>query len=1019
MRSGPTVKLECGHVDPGPGAAKRVENAARGRLCRRHRVRTDYGGMFMSEPTLATTDTAQEERTPRAMLEVLWQEDTTALVLKRLPDGTIEAPPISAGRTAVFRADAGDLSLPARRLEVHELLELAESPPLSLDLGGTAVITFAVLDRARCAVDEGMVHPQLEPSLEGWHAFWGATLDVAADAELAQLADALPQIAADVFGGDRDEAVRDLYACAVDTIARDRLVAKRVRLGGDLLGRSSATTHLLDALTTADPQLPKATGYTGLERMLTEWVDGGLSSRPRAPWALTLHLDERIDEETDARHTMLELWLQAADDPTLGLPASMLWQNGADIFTFLRAGDPERALVRQLERIEPVLAEAGIAFPAEQPFSVAVEPDQVPDLLRNVVPALEEHGVPVLLPGEWMRETSRLRINLSASSPGPSTGLLGTAALAAFEWKLAVGDVELTEAELAELAAAKEPLLRAGGRWHMIRRGDIERALRFLDDRRKDDGSLIDLVRAISGVATDEVGLELGEVTLDPALSLLLGGGEDAHFKSLPAPDGMTEPLYPFQERGHGWLRLLSDRGIGAILADDMGLGKTVQAIAMLVSEREGAAQPGPTLVVCPMSVTRQWVREIERFAPKLRVHLHHGPDRLTSDRFLAVARARDVVVTSYDLATRDVETLARLPWHRVLFDEAQDAKNPNTKRARALRLIPARGRIAMTGTPIENRLSELWAIMDLINPGLLGSRERFAKTFARPIEAHGDARALERLRAMVRPFILRRGKDAPDVGLDLPAITVTKEYCTLTVEQAGLYQATIDRWLPRIAEHERAFDRRGAVLAMLGQLKQVCNHPETVLATGRQLAGRSGKLERLVELIRATPPGDRTLVFTQYPGFAQLAPHLADRLNRRVGFFHGGLQARARDELVAAFHEEEGPELLVVSLKAGGRGLNLPVANHVFHFDRWWNPAVEQQATDRVHRLGQLKPVFVHTLITQGTVEERIDELLEAKRELAEKVVEARADDWLADLDLDELRAAVALADTAYEEVA
>ncbi|MFN0152935.1 MAG: DEAD/DEAH box helicase [Gaiella sp.] len=957
----------------------------------------------------------------RPALEVLWQEDTTALVFTRTPDGKIGPPPSSAGRPATLRLAADQPGVPVRRFEAHELLALADSPPLSLDVGGTAAVAFAVLDRARCAVDEGLVHPQLEPSSEGWHAFWGATLDVTTDGELAQLADALPKVAADVFGGDADAAVRDLYACAVDTIARDRLVAKRIRLGGDLLGRTSAVTHLLTALTADDPQLPQATGYTGLERMLTTWVDSGLSARPRAPWALALHLDERLGEDDDGRHTVLELWLQAADDPTLGLPASLLWQGGADIFTFLRAGDPERALVRQLERIEPVLAEAGVAFADARPFSTALEPDQVADFLRTAVPALEEHGVPILLPGEWLRETSRLRVNVSASSPGlgHSSGLLGTAAVAAFEWKLAIGDVELSEEELAELAAAKEPLLRAGGRWHMVRRDDIERALGFIAARQNDSGSLVDLVRAISGVAAYEAGLELGAVSLDPALSLLLGGDEDARFEPIPAPDGMTEPLYPFQERGHGWLRLLSDRGIGAILADDMGLGKTVQAIAMFVSERAAGAEVGPTLVVCPMSVTRQWVRELERFAPALRTHLHHGPTRLHGERLLAAIGESDVVVTSYDLATRDVETLGALTWHRVLLDEAQDAKNPNTKRARALRLIPARSRVAMTGTPIENRLQELWAIMDVVNPGLLGTRDRFEKTFARPIEIHGDARALDRLRTMVRPFILRRGKEAPEVGLDLPAITVTKQYCTLTVEQAGLYQATIDRWLPRIAEHERAFDRRGAVLAMIGQLKQVCNHPETVLTTGRALGGRSGKLDRMVELIRQTPRDDRTLVFTQYPGFGQLAPYLEERLGRRVGFFHGGLLARARDELVAAFHEQDGPELLVVSLKAGGRGLNLPVANHVFHFDRWWNPAVEQQATDRVHRLGQQKPVFVHTLITQGTVEERIDELLEAKRELAEKVVEARPDDWLAELDLEELRAAVSLADTAYEEVA
>ena len=478
----------------------------------------------------------------------------------------------------------------------------------------------------------------------------------------------------------------------------------------------------------------------------------------------------------------------------------------------------------------------------------------------------------------------------------------------------------------------------------------------------------------------------------------------------------MTQPLFPFQERGHGWLRLLGDLGIGAILADDMGLGKTVQAIAMLTSEREqfGADAFGPTLVVCPMSVTRQWAREIERFAPSLRVHVHHGGERLSGaelDRRRPLERRRHHLVRHRHARHRRARGR---PWDRLLLDEAQDVKNPATKRARALRRLDARRTLAMTGTPIENRLDELWAIMDIVNPGLLGSRERFQRSFARPIEANGDTRALERLRAMVQPFILRRPKDSPEVELELPKITVTKEYCRLTLEQASLYQATVDRWMPRIEEHERSFGRRGAVLAMLSQLKQVCNHPEMVLATGRPLAGRSGKLERLVELLEAMPRDDKALVFTQYPGFDRLVPHLHERLGREIGFFHGGLPARQRDELVASFSAPDGPSVLVISIRAGGRGLNLPAANHVFHFDRWWNPAVEQQATDRAYRFGQHKDVFVHSLICTATLEERIDELLDSKRELAEKVVAGRADDWLGELDLDAIRAAVSLSDTA-----
>jgi SNF2 family DNA or RNA helicase len=406
----------------------------------------------------------------------------------------------------------------------------------------------------------------------------------------------------------------------------------------------------------------------------------------------------------------------------------------------------------------------------------------------------------------------------------------------------------------------------------------------------------------------------------------------------------------------------------------------------------------------------KQWAAEIERFAPSLRVLSHHGVARLKGDALVESVLKSDVVVTSYDIATRDNETLGLVEWDRLLLDEAQDIKNPVTKRARALRLLRAKRRVAMTGTPIENRLGELWAIMDIVNPGLLGSRVSFDRAFARPIETFNDEKALERLRAIVQPFVLRRAKDAPEVELELPPITIEKDYCRLTVEQASLYQATVDRWMPRIEEQRDSFGQRGSVLAMLSQLKRVCNHPELLLPTGEALDGRSGKLDRLVELLRLVPAGDKALVFTQYPGFDRLVPYLTEQLGKPVGFFHGRLSARQRDDVLRSFETPEGPSVLVISIKAGGRGLNLPAANHVIHFDRWWNPAVEQQATDRVHRVGQHKPVFVHSLICVGTLEERIDQLLESKRELAAKVIHAGSEDWLGELDLGAIRAAVAL---------
>jgi SNF2 family DNA or RNA helicase len=944
-------------------------------------------------------------------LELLWQDDASALAVLRQADGRLTGDGLDFGVPAA--RDLAQLGAVdgARRLSLRELLALRQE---GRPLGGTAKVTLAVVDRARRSLAEGLVHPHLQAGDGRWHALWGATLDEVVRDELDAISDATPAICAEPFDGDTDAFVYDLYGCAVDELARQALAGLSGRASG---WKEGAPEAFLATLHAEDPTLPQGSGYPALERRMSAWVDAGLGNRSRAPWNVGLRLDEH--EVGGPARVVVELWLEAADDPTLALPASLL-RTGEDVFAFLREGDPHGAISRRLETIAPILADAGLPALDEDAPAAELDHDQVRALLSRAVPRLEELGVPVHLPRAWVASTSQVRVNLVASGPpSTSSGLLTRDAIASFDWRLAIGDVELTEEELAELAAAKEPLIRLRGRWHALRATDVERALRFLE-RKRTSPSLVELVRAVAGLETDDAGVELGEVRLGAELDALLAGADDRRFRPLPTPPGMSHDLFGFQERGHGWLRLLGDLHVGGVLADDMGLGKTVQAIATFVSEREDSdGAVGPTLVVSPMSVTQQWAREIARFAPGLAVHLHHGPARLTGLPFVTAATASDVVVTSYDVATRDVETLSEVPWDRLLLDEAQDAKNPRTKRHRALRRIPRRRTLALTGTPIENRLGELWAIMDLVNPGLLGSREAFERTFARPIELRRDTHALERLRSIVGPFVLRRAKDAPEVELDLPPITIAKVSCRLTVEQASLYRATVDRWMPRIEEHERRFDRRGAVLAMLGQLKQVCNHPELVLPSGRPLDGRSGKLERLVEILEVVPEGDKALVFTQYPGFDRLAPHLAERLGREVGFFHGGLSAAARAALLEDFEEATGPSLLVISLRAGGRGLNLPAANHVVHFDRWWNPAVEQQATDRVHRLGQRKHVYVSSLICTATVEERIDELLESKRELAEKVIAAPADDWLAELDLDAIRAAVALAPEATAEAA
>ncbi|MBM3188761.1 MAG: DEAD/DEAH box helicase, partial [Chloroflexi bacterium] len=458
----------------------------------------------------------------------------------------------------------------------------------------------------------------------------------------------------------------------------------------------------------------------------------------------------------------------------------------------------------------------------------------------------------------------------------------------------------------------------------------------------------------------------------------------------------------------------------GACLADDMGLGKTIQAIALLLHVR-AKQQVGPALVICPTSLVGNWQRELARFAPGLRVMLHHGSDRAEGSAFVEQSLRADVVISTYGLARRDQEDLALVNWSDVILDEAQNVKNPSTKQARAVRALKAANRVALTGTPIENRLSELWSIISFLNPGYLGSMEQFRRSFALPIERYQDQEAAERLRKLVRPFILRRLKTDPQVIRDLPEKMEYRVYCNLSREQATLYEAAVRDALEALQNtdpEEKDMKRRGLVLAMLTRLKQICDHPALYLDDRSEIGQRSGKLNRLTEMLEEIlDVGDRALVFTQYATMGQLLQqHLQESFQQEVLFLHGGTPQKQRDRLLTRFQDDpHAPPVFILSLKAGGTGLNLMRANHVFHYDRWWNPAVENQATDRAYRIGQMRDVQVHKFICAGTLEERIDELIESKRALADNIV-GDGEGWLTELDTDALRDLVALRADAVE---
>nr|WP_260408039.1 DEAD/DEAH box helicase [Planomonospora venezuelensis] len=673
----------------------------------------------------------------------------------------------------------------------------------------------------------------------------------------------------------------------------------------------------------------------------------------------------------------------------------------------IRAGErapwlPERPLeLLRAELGRAVRLHPGLhtALRDPEPSGLAVETAWAFSFLRHGAPALRAAGYGVHLPAWAGRQGLGLRLTARAAGDGPEAGLDGRVSL---RIDVAVGDHVLGGEELAELAGRRIPLVRIGDRWVELDDVQLKSALEVVRRRGGGETTVGQVIREV--VEGGEDGLPLIGVDADGLLGDLLSAEADRRVTAVATPESFRGVLRPYQERGLSWLSFLSGLGLGGVLADDMGLGKTAQTLSLLLSERAAGEVP-PTLLVCPMSLLGNWQKEAAGFAPSLRVYVHHGAARAGREELAATVREHDLVLTTYGTALRDLEALAGLDWGRVVCDEAQAIKNSAARQSRAVRSIPARTRLALTGTPVENHLAELWSIMEFCNPGLLGPAERFHRRYREPIETRGDQDAVRALKRATGPFVLRRLKTDKSIISDLPEKMEMKVWCTLTPEQAELYRAVAEDMLAKIAGSE-GIERRGNVMATMTRLKQICNHPVHLLKDGSPLAGRSGKLARLEELTEEiVDEGDKALVFTQYTEFGSLLqPYLAAHLDRPVLWLHGGLSRRRRDELVERFQGDDEPAVFLLSLKAAGTGLNLTAANHVVHVDRWWNPAVENQATDRAFRIGQTKNVQVRKFVCVDTLEERIDEMIERKKALAENVV-GTGEDWIADLSTDRLR--------------
>ncbi|MDY7109560.1 MAG: DEAD/DEAH box helicase [Planctomycetota bacterium] len=853
-----------------------------------------------------------------------------------------------------------------------------------------------------------------------------------------------------------DEALRVLTDATVRRalIAEDFIEAVEDRDAGE----DPHVAWLAGLLGEGDGVDPPADSGIEMLRDVARWISALDDTGRDRPVRLCFSLSEPPEEELDGGRLTpdddvrwrLSLHLMGTGEEPVMIDAERIWRDpaAARLVGGGQVRDPEELLLSELGRAARMAPILDAALSQAEPTGIDLTTAQAYTFLTEYREVLEESGFAVIVPAWWGRPSARLGARLQVEAPsmdsitaeagsGGAAGrsLLGLNSLIQYRWQLAVGDQPLTMDEFRELAqhARGGSLLRLRGRWVEIEPKQIAEAAKFFESHPGGEMTLLEAVQLAHGAGADRPGLPVFGMDATGWVADLMGASSDeARMPRVAQPTGFQGKLRPYQEVGLSWLAFLDRFGLGACLADDMGLGKTIQLIALLQAERErgDGARLGPTLLIVPTSVIANWQRELARFSPELTVHIHHGPDRPVGDRLIEIAGKHDVLITTYTLISRDQETLVRMPWHRVVLDEAQYIKNPPTKQTATIRALKTARRVSLTGTPVENRLSELWSIMEFCNPGYLGQPGEFRRRFSVPIERHRDQHRAEQLRRLVRPFVLRRLKTDPTVIDDLPPCVVTKEYATLTGEQAALYEEAVGNMLGRVGKAE-GIQRRGLVLATLVKLKQICNHPAQVKKNGEGtrpveadragdglLSARSGKCRRLIQMLEEVlATGDKALLFTQFRRMGHLLESmLRHDLDTEVLFLHGGTPPKRRQQMIDRFQDPDGGvPIFILSLKAGGIGVNLTAANHVFHFDRWWNPAVENQATDRAFRIGQTRTVHVHKFVCLGTLEERIDQMIEQKTELAQNIIGA-GEDWLTELSTGQLRDLLMLRDSAMD---
>jgi SNF2 family DNA or RNA helicase len=647
---------------------------------------------------------------------------------------------------------------------------------------------------------------------------------------------------------------------------------------------------------------------------------------------------------------------------------------------------------QRLGRLFPALDRVG----GSRRGQVAMSQDEAWEFMTIVGPTLATIGFEVRLPA-LSRRKARPSLRLFAETQAGS--VVGAHQLSNVSWSVLFDDVELTADDIRRLARQARPLVQSRGRWVEVDRFDVQQAAVALAERES--------VTQLTGAEILRHSVGLGGSGLAGGVVVngnswandIMRSASEVSMSPVTQPEGFSGALRTYQAEAVGWIGFLDSAGLGGCLALDMGLGKTPTVLAHLAR----SVGVGTTLVIAPAAVVGNWAAEAARFTPGLRVVVHHGAARASANDLGSEIAGADIVITTYATAVRDVDALAALKWHTMVLDEAQAIKNPASDTSQQLRRIDAHTRLALTGTPIENGLGDLWAILDFTNPGLVGSRPSFIAQMS------GDGEAA--LRALNGLLLFRRTKTEPEVAAELPDKIDELDHCTMTPEQIGLYQAVLDELVANVADSESQLEvKKGAILAAITALKQICNHPSAYRDDGQPLAGRSGKLARLEEIVESVfAAGERILIFTHFATWGRkLADYLSEVTGLPIACYDGSLTRGVRDKLVNEFQTAQGPGAMVLSLKAGGTGLNLTAANHVVLYDRWWNPAVEDQARDRAWRIGQSRTVISHRLVCPGTIDERVEEIVAGKRHIANLILPAKSS--LADLNTDQLRLALGL---------